>query len=215
MSIRFPSFARTRHLASVGRRLLLAFALLLPLAVAGLATAADADGPGAAVKVTVENILAILRKPGFKFETDRPAISAEVRKAFDDVAMAQSVLSTNWKMLNPDQQTEFKGLMLQTIESTYIGRIKAYTNETVQYRKEEVKGSLATVDTAIVTSSKEIPVNYKLRKRSDGWFVYDVEVENVSMVSTYRDSYRDIFAKEGIAGLLKQMKAKIAELETK
>jgi phospholipid transport system substrate-binding protein len=201
---------------SATRRLLLAIGLLLPLALtAPLAGAADEGTPGAAVKATVEKILGILRKPDFKFERDRPLISAEVRRAFDDVAMAQSVLSTNWKNLNTDQQNQFKDLLLQTIESTYIGRIKAYTNETVQFRKEEVKNTLATVNTSIVTSSKEIPVNYKLRKRSDGWFVYDVEVENVSMISTYRDTYRDTYAKQGIDGLLKQMKAKIAELEAK
>lgn len=200
---------------SATRHLLLAISLLLSMAVVTPLAMAAEDTPSSAVKTTVEKILSILRKPDFRFERDRPLISTEVRRAFDDVAMAQSVLSTNWKNLNTDQQNQFKELLLQTIESTYIGRIKAYTNETVQYRKEEVKNTLATVNTAIITSTKEIPVNYRLRKRSDGWFVYDVEVENVSMISTYRDTYRDTYARQGIDGLLKQMKAKITELESK
>ena len=50
-----------------------------------------------------------------------------------------------------------------------------------------------------------------LRKRNDGrWLVYDVEVENVSMVSSYRDSYRDIVSRDGLDGLLEQMRAKAA-----
>jgi phospholipid transport system substrate-binding protein len=195
------------------RRLLLATGLMLPL-LATVPVAQAQDGtPTAAVKLVVENILAVLRKPDYNLENDRSAISGEIRRAFDDVAMAQSVLSTNWKNINPAQQNEFKSLLLQTIESTYIGRIKVYTNESVQFRKEEVNENRASVDTVIVSSSGDIPVNYKLRKRSDGWFIYDVEVENVSMVSSFRDTYRSIFTKDGIEGLMTQMKAKIAEME--
>ena len=127
--------------------------------------------------------------------------------------MAQSVLSTNWKNISPAQQQEFKGLLLQTIESTYIGRIKVYTNEVVEFRKEEVNENRASVDSVILSGTGNIPVNYKLRKRNDGWFIYDVEVENVSMVSSYRDTYRSIFTKDGIDGLIAQMKDKIAEME--
>jgi phospholipid transport system substrate-binding protein len=206
------TIARLARSSGITRRLLLATGLLLPLLAA--APAAHAQGtPTAAVKTVVENILAVLRKPDYNLENDRAAISAEIRRAFDDVAMAQSVLSTNWKNISPAQQAEFKGLLLQTIESTYIGRIKVYTNEVVEFGKEEVNENRASVDSAIIASSGKIPVNYKLRKRSDGWFIYDVEVENVSMVSSYRDTYRSIFTKDGIDGLIAQMKAKIAEME--
>ena len=207
------SIARLANRSAVSRRLLLSAGLLLPLlGLAGVAHAQDGT-PTAAVKMTVENILAVLRKPDYSLERDRPAISAEIRRSFDDLAMAQSVLSTNWKNISADKQTEFKDLLLQTIESTYIGRIKTYSNESVEFRKEEVNENRATVDTMIISQSGNIPVNYKLRKRSDGWFIYDVEVESVSMVSSYRDTYRSIFTKDGIDGLLAQMKAKIAELE--
>lgn len=205
----------TRFARSTGltRRLLLATGLMLPLLAAVPAASAQDGTPTAAVKSVVENILAVLRKPDYNLEKDRAAISAEIRRAFDDVAMAQSVLSTNWKNISTAQQNEFKGLLLQTIESTYIGRIKVYTNESVEFRKEEVNENRASVDSVIISSSGNIPVNYKLRKRSDGWFIYDVEVENVSMVSSYRDTYRSIFTKDGIDGLMAQMKAKIAEME--
>lgn len=203
---------RLARSSGLTRRLLLAAGLLLPLLAAAPAVQAQ-DTPTAAVKTVVENILAVLRKPDYNLEKDRAAISAEIRRAFDDVAMAQSVLSTNWKNISPAQQDEFKGLLLQTIESTYIGRIKVYTNEVVEFGKEEVNENRASVDSAIIASSGKIPVNYKLRKRSDGWFIYDVEVENVSMVSSYRDTYRSIFSKDGIDGLIAQMKAKIAEME--
>jgi phospholipid transport system substrate-binding protein len=186
--------------------------LLASLVAAPLAHAQQGE-PTAAVRLIVDNILTILRKPGFEFNADRPAISAEIARAFDATAMAQSVLSTNWRSATEQQQNEFRDLLMQTIESTYIGRIKAYTNETVEFRKEEINENRASVETVIVTSSNEVPVNYKLRLRSDGWFVYDVEVENVSMVSSYRDTYRSIVRRDGMDGLIEQMRAKISELE--
>ena len=161
----------------------------------------------------VDAILAVLRSPGFDLATDRPAIRAEIQRAFDDTAMAQSVLSTNWRQASKEQQNEFKTLLSQTIEGTYIGRLRAYSNETVDYLAEEIKENRATVNTVIKSATGDIPIIYKLRKRSDGWFVYDVEIENVSMVSTYRETYRSVVRKDGMDGLLLQMRTKITELE--
>jgi phospholipid transport system substrate-binding protein len=175
--------------------------------------AAEGDTPTAAAEKTVNAILAVLRKPDFNFDTDRVTVSNLVRGAFDDVAMAQSVLSTEWRKATPEQQTEFKDLLLQTVENTYIGRIREYTNESVEFRGEEVTDDRATVRTVVIAKTGEIPINYKMRKRSDGWYVYDVEVENVSMVSSYRDTYRPLASQLGMEGLLEQMRAKLATLQ--
>lgn len=201
-----------RTLVARTTRFLLTAALCSGLAFSLPASAQD-GAPTAAVKSVVDTILEILRSPDFDLESDRPTIRIEIRRAFDDTAMAQSVLSTNWRQASKEQQDEFKTLLSQTIEGTYIGRLRAYSNETVDYLGEEINENRATVDTVIRSASGDIPLIYKLRKRSDGWFVYDVEIENVSMVSTYRETYRSVVRKDGMDGLLKQMREKIAELE--
>ena len=193
-------------------RLLRSGLLLLGLMFTWPVAAADAGAsPKEVVQTTVDNILAILRKPDFDIAKDRETIKGHIVAAFDDTAMAQSVLSTAWRDATPEQQNEFKALLLQTIEDTYLDRVQEYTNETVEFRDEEIRENRATVETFVLTRSGEIPVNYKLRKRNDGrWLVYDVEVENVSMVSSYRDTYRDIVSRSGVDGLLDQMRAKAA-----
>lgn len=188
-------------------------ALTLGLALASAPASAQDGAPTAAVRSVVDAILGILRSPDFDFAAARPAIRSEIQRAFDDTAMAQSVLSTNWRQASKEQQDEFKQLLSQTIESTYIGRIRAYTNETVEYRSEEINDKRATVSTVIKAQGGDIPLVYKLRQRNDGWFVYDVEIENVSMVSTYRETYRSVVRRSGMDGLLQQMRDKIAELE--
>jgi len=201
--------ARTR----TAFRLLLATAII---AVAGTGTMlAQNDSPTSRVETVVNNLLVILRDPDFNFETARPAIRNEIQSAFDDVAMAQSVLSTNWRTATPAQQEEFKNLLLQTIESTYIGRIRSYSNESVVFRNESITNDRATVNAVVLAAGGEIPIAYRLRKRSDGWFVFDVEIENVSMVSTYRETYRNVVRRSGMDGLLEQMREKLTELQAR
>jgi phospholipid transport system substrate-binding protein len=172
---------------------------------------AQTGTPTAAVEAVVNKILGILRSPDFDLAKDGPTISAEVKRGFDSLAMAQSVLSTNWKEATPEQQAEFEELMLKTLEHNYLGRLTQYSNETVEFRSEDVNDNRATVNSVVISSKAKgpIPVNYKLRKRNDGWFVYDVEVENVSMVSTYRETYRSIVSRDGIDGLLEQMRTQL------
>ena len=164
--------------------------------------------PTETVKTTVNAILEILRDESLDRETARDHMRAEIAKAFDARAMSQSVLSTNWRSATDQQQAEFQTLFMETLENTYMGRLEAYTNETVEFREEEINKTRSQVDTVILTANNEIPINYKLRKRSDGWFVYDVEVENVSMVSSYRETYRSIVRRDGMDGLLEQMREK-------
>ncbi|MDG2176365.1 MAG: ABC transporter substrate-binding protein [Gammaproteobacteria bacterium] len=167
---------------------------------------AQSGSPMDTVQTTVNAILEILRDPSLTEETARDQMRVEIGKAFDARAMSQSVLSTNWRQASETQQGEFQDLFMQTLENTYMGRLEAYTNETVEFRDEDISNTRSTVDTVIVTANNDIPINYKLRQRSDGWFVYDVEVENVSMVSSYRETYRSVVRRDGMDGLLSQMR---------
>ncbi|MDH3830781.1 MAG: ABC transporter substrate-binding protein, partial [Gammaproteobacteria bacterium] len=81
------------------------------------------------------------------------------------------------------------------------------------YPGEKVKGKKAVVETLILTASADIPVNYKVYKKNDKWWVYDVIIEGISLISNYRSSYQEIVKKEGFDGLIAKMKAKIKELE--
>lgn len=185
-------------------------AALLLAALSFQATAQNGT-PMQTVETTVNAILVILRNDALDTGQARDLMRVEIGKSFDARAMSQSVLSTNWRSATEAQQDEFQNLFMQTLENTYMGRLEAYTNETVVFRNEEIDNNRATVETVILTGGNEIPINYKLRQRSDGWFVYDVEVENVSMVSSYRETYRSVVRRDGLDGLLAQMREKVAE----
>ena len=186
----------------------------LSLAFAPVVSSAESSALDA-VRTSVEAILDILKK-GDALDKDsrRSAMETEIDKRFDFRAMSQRTLATNWKKATDAEKQEFTDLFKQLIQSSYVGKLEAYTNETVEYVAEKAKGRKAVVETLIKTASADIPLNYKMYSKDGDWLVYDVIIEGVSLISNYRSSYQTIVKQEGFDGLMAKMKAKIKELET-
>ena len=182
------------------------------LATTSLATA-DAS-PTDSIRGSVDSILALLQNKEMDSDVRREKIGEVISERFDFRAMSQRTLATNWKSASKEQRQEFVQLFSRLIENTYIGRVEAYTDEKVDYPKEKIKGKKAVVETLILTDNADIPVNYKVYRKDDKWWVYDVVIEGVSLISNYRIAYQEIVKKEGFDGLIAKMKDKIKELES-
>ena len=195
------------------KRLFLILAAGITLATA---TIASADmSPTDSIRGSVDNILTLLQNKELDHATRREEMRKVINGRFDFRAMSQRTLATNWKKASKEQQQEFVQLFSQLIVNTYIGRVEAYTDEKVDYPGEKVKGKKAVVETLILTASADIPINYKVYQKKNGeWWVYDVIIEGISLISNYRSSYQEIVKKEGFDGLIAKMKNKIKELES-
>ena len=193
-------------------RLLKLFVMAVALSFTHAALAASS--PTEDVRSSVDAILVILQNSELDVQQKRADISKIINKRFDFRAMSQRTLATNWKKTSDEEKKLFTALFSQLIESSYVGKIEAYTNEKVEYPGEKVKGKKAVVETLILTSSADIPVNYRLYQKGDQWLVYDVIIEGVSLISNNRSSYQEIMKDEGFDGLLNKMQAKIDELSS-
>jgi len=188
---------------------------IIPVILLALATPVMAEtSPTETIRVAVDEILVLLRDDQLDKETRRDRMRAIIDARFDFRAMSQRTLAINWKKASGEEQQQFVDLFTQLIQNSYVGKIEAYTNETVEYPAEKVKGRKAVVDTLIVTSSKEIPIDYRVYLKDDQWYVYDVIIEGVSLISNYRSSYQEIVNREGFSGLLARMEEKIRELDS-
>jgi phospholipid transport system substrate-binding protein len=176
---------------------------------------AAASSPTEQVKTTVNTVLDLLRDKSLDRETRRSKIRDVINERFDYRAMSRRTLATQWKKASDEEKERFVDLFSKLLEWTYVGRIEAYTNETVEFDKEIIKDHRAQVNTFIVTASADIPVNYRLLKKDNDWYVYDVIIEEVSLIRNYRSTYRSIVKNEGISGLLSKMEQKIKELQGK
>ena len=192
-------------------KLLITLTAVFTLAFAGIASADTT--PQAAVQGSVDTILSILRDDSLDHAGKREKMRGTINERFDFRAMSQRTLATNWKKLSDEEKQKFTDLFSRLIENSYVGKLEAYTDEKVEYPGEKVKGKKATVNTLIITSSTEIPVNYKLYRKGSDWLVYDVIIEGVSLISNYRSTYQEIYKKDGFDGLMARMQDKINELE--
>jgi phospholipid transport system substrate-binding protein len=184
----------------------------LSLAFAPVVSSAESSAIDA-VRGSVDGILDILKKDNMDKAAKRSAMEVIIDERFDFRAMSQRTLATNWKKASDAEKQEFTDLFSQLIQSSYVGKLEAYTNETVEYVAEKVKGRKALVETMIKTASADIPLNYKMYSKDGNWLVYDVIIEGVSLISNYRSSYQTIVKNEGFDGLMAKMKAKIKELD--
>lgn len=187
-------------------------ALLLSLAVPAQALA-QFGTPTESVQNMLDDVFSILRAPDFSLDQDKQRIDDAVSVAFDTNTIAQSALAANYRDLNAEQRAEFEELFFQILKDTYIDRLDAYTDESVEITGEEVDGNRGTVKSVVYTSNSDIAVDYSLRQRPNGWFIYDIVVEEVSLLSSYRSTYRSIIRRSGIDGLLNDIRTQAAELE--
>ena len=172
-------------------------------------------GPMAQVQDTIDHVVALLRDKNLQTQDRRDQIRKLINERFYFKAMSQRTLSRNWRKATPEQQDRFTDLFAKLLEKTYMGRIEAYTDEKVEYIREKMEtDTRAMVYTQILAKSGNIPINYRVAKKGDQWLVYDVIIEEVSLISNYRTSYEEIIKKDGIEGLLSQMAQKVKDQET-
>ncbi len=188
--------------------------LLFATAFTCAAPAVAAISPMQYVQTTIDGILAALRDKNLDRDSRREKILDYINDSFDFRSMSQRTLATNWRKASDAEQDAFVDRFAKLIQSTYMGRLEAYTDEKIKYTKERIKGDKAIINTHIVTSSVEIPINYKMKQDGDRWRVYDVIIEEVSLISSYRSSYQSLIDKEGFKGLLAAMDDKINELNS-
>ena len=173
-----------------------------------------AGAPLDTVKVNVNNVLDVLRNPKLKAESAREIKKEKLRVIykgmFDENEFSRRTLTRNWSKFTSDQQTEFVKLFEQVLEKSYVDKILSYTNEKIEFYKENMLSeSQAEIQTKIITSSKEIPIFYRMILKDGKWKVYDVVVENVSLVQNYRTQFNDILTKDTPEQLLEILRNKV------
>ena len=179
------------------------------LMVAGV-VAAPATGPRETVETAVVRVVEVLQQP----EATGPAKSeraAEIkriaRELFDFDEIARRALSRHWAGRTPVQHTEFVGLFTDLLERSYMNRIEAYAGERIVYTGEAVDGTFATVRSKVITQRRtELGIDYRMHLRGSRWQVYDVLIDGVSFVSTYRSQFDRVIQAESYGALVERLR---------
>ena len=198
-------------------------ACLLGASLFLLALPAGAGAPTEQTRTTADKVLSILNNPALRSAARknerREQLRAVIYPRFDFAEMAKRSLGAQWSRRSPQEQREFVRLFTEVLESSYVDKIESYGGEKITYIRENLDKDHAEVFTKVVTKKgEEFSVNYILRSVDGDWKVYDVVIENISLVNNYRSQFNRILAKASFDELLRKLQAKapdITGVETK
>ena len=178
----------------------------------GHARVAFAEQPIEQIKKTVERVLEILRKPGANADARKTETVQLIRDTllprFDFTEMAQRSLGSHWKSLD-GRQREFVSAFTGFMENSYMSTLESYKGEKIIYLRERLDQNFAQVDTQVVpTKGEPFPVNYRLHLVADEWKVYDVVIENISLVNNFRSQFNRILTTASLDELLRKLREK-------
>ena len=170
--------------------------------------------PMTTAEASVNRVLDVLRDANLKStaakEKKKEKLRVIYKDMFDEIEFSKRTLTRNWNKFSPAERVEFVKLFEQVLEKSYIDKILDYSNEKVDFYKESMlSDNQAEIQTKIVTASKEIPIYYRMILKDGKWKVYDVVVENVSLVQNYRTQFNDILGKNTPEQLLEILRKKV------
>jgi phospholipid transport system substrate-binding protein len=192
-------------------------AALVAFALLGFASpqppdAAAQSAPRVMVQQTIDAVLVILRDEALSTEQKRSRIETIAYQRFDFPTMSRLVLARNWQRFSKTQQTQFMEEFKRYLAVNYGNRIERYDQQKVDIvgERKEPRGDVTIQSVVRGGEFEGATVDYRLRERDGNWLVIDVIVEGISLVSNFRDQFKEVLARGGPEELLEALRAKNA-----
>jgi phospholipid transport system substrate-binding protein len=209
---------------------LMAMPVLILAMAAFSAQAADnttdtGDAASAAVELletTTDNVLKILRdqREQLENEPDRiyKIVDDHILPHLDDITMAKLALGKSWNMASREQKIDFVNEFRDLLVRTYSKSLLEFKDQTIKYFPAVMEGdaSRTSVNAEVLQpGAPSIPLAYRMRIKDNAWKVYDIQVDGVSLVTSYRGTFTQEIRKSGIEGLLQYLRDKNEKLSQK
>ncbi len=185
---------------------ILLFVLLsFQVTVCGAATEAEQT-----LKAAVDQVFTVLSDKNVSMDQKKREVVEITNTAFSFPLMAKlSVGKEHWMRFNEKQREEFTGLFTELFQSFYINKLDLFSNEEVAFQPATiVSKKKVQVPTILRSKDKKYSVLYKMAKTKNGWKIFDITIEGVSLIHTYRSQYKYILESGEIEDLLSMLREK-------
>lgn len=167
------------------------------------------------VKQTAEDVLSTIKTDKDIQAGNQQKIFAlaeeKILPNFDFDRVCRMVLGKNWKSASPEQQAAFQKEFRSLLLRTYATALGKYKNQVIEYKplRAEPGAKNVSVKTQILQpGGQPIAVDYSLIKDDNGWKVYDIVIESVSLVTNYRSQFSNEIRTNGLDSLNKKLAEK-------
>lgn len=185
-------------------------AVVVLVILLGVTRVAGGGPPTEHIRRYTEHVQRILDDPALKQADKRAAVRKVAEQVFDVTETGKRALGAHWQKRTPAEQEEFVQLFADLLEATYIAKIDLYGGENVQYTGEAVDGDYAVVRAKVISKQRgaEVPVEARMHRRGERWLIYDMTIENVSLVGNYRSQFDRIIRTSSFQELVRRLKTK-------
>ena len=180
--------------------------------VVTLASAAWGGPATEQLKAQIDRVFAVLHDPALKGPEHRAERQAFVRDALDATIdfteVSRRALGAAWAARTPVERQEFVGIFGDFLKRSYLGRIDLYNDEKLIYNGESVEGDLATVSTTLEWQDGDrMALGFKMKRDTgERWKVYDVSMDAVSLVDSYRAQFSSVLRRDSFDALVTRVK---------
>lgn len=197
------------------QKIALKFALVLISALAAPFSPAQGVAPDVLLKGVTLDVIVIIREDK-GIQTGNPAkianlVETRILPIFDFTRMTRIAVARNWRLATPGQQnaliTEFKTLLVRT----YSTALSSYRDQVIEFKRLRA----ASGDTEVTVKSvmnqpgaEPLTMDYDMEKTAAGWKVYDIKIDGVSLITTYRETFAGEIREGGVDGLIKSLSDK-------
>ena len=180
---------------------------LFVLTVPGI-QAGDVEDINSMVKKKVAVIFDLLGKQDIEKNERNEKIVGELNEIMDFQLAAYLSLGKHWKKISKTQKKEFVETFQQYINNYIVEKIDLYTNQKIDIGDSKiVKKGRAELEIGILSGGETLQVNFKLRKnKKKEWRVYDVDIEGVSLITTFRSQFSGVLKNSSFEELLEKLK---------
>ena len=178
------------------------FVLTVPVIHAG-----DVEDINSMVKKKVAVIFDLLGKQDIEKNERNEKIVGELNEIMDFQLAAYLSLGKHWKKISKTQKKEFVETFQQYINNYIVEKIDLYTNQKIDIGDSKiVKKGRAELEIGILSGGETLQVNFKLRKnKKKEWRVYDVDIEGVSLITTFRSQFSGVLKNSSFEELMEKL----------
>lgn len=193
----------------------LLYAVLSLLILSQTVMADDISSAEKELKSKLDAVILVLQKNDLEQETKNNEVIEIVTPLFDFSLMARLSLGRKyWSGLTKENKKSFTDLFVKRLKESYLEKLNLYTNEIIVYRAPVKVKKKIHIPTELISKDNKIDMLYKLYKSKNSWQIYDIEIQGVSIISTYRSQFAEVMSTGTIDDLLlkleKQEKDKTA-----
>ena len=166
----------------------------------------DPNDPEELLRNKWDAVVLVLQNKEIDQKDKEKKISKIVTPIFDFPLMAKLALGRkHWPKFSPPQREKFTKLFTERLKRSYWEKIALYKDEKVLFKSKVQKKKIIYIPSELRYEDTKVAIIYKLRKIEKRWKIYDVEIQGVSILLTYRSQFDEILRRGTVKDLLSRL----------